>query len=117
MKDSQYYSKIALKYMQDKIAQGEVHNNYITYGNLNMMEDLFTLFGGDREKELGKSTCPHNYIQRKFGYVLSRLDRESKKPDAIFEKRYICYKGIINRPTRCFKIKEIKRLKGKDVKD
>lgn len=115
MKDSQYYSKIALKYMQDKIGQGEVHNNYITYGNLDMMEDLFILFGGDRKKELEKSTCPHNNIQRKFGYVLSRLDRESKKSDAIFEKGYICYNGIINRPTRCFKIKEkIKRLEWKD---
>ena len=106
MKDSQHYSKIALKYIQEKISEGELHYNMVTYGNLNMMEDLFTLFGGDRGKELEKSTCPHNYIQRKFRYVLSRLDRESKKSDAIFEKGYICYNGIINRPTRCFVIKE-----------
>lgn len=107
-KDSQYYSKIALKYMEEQIARGEVHNNYVTYGNLNMMEDLFRLFGGDPKKELEKSTCPHNYIQRKFGYVMNKLDKESKKPDAIFEKRYIHYKGIINRPTRCFCLKEKK---------
>ena len=37
---------------------------------------------------------------------MSRLDRESKKPDAIFIKKYICYNGIINRPTRCFVVKE-----------
>ena len=77
-KDSQYYSKIALKYMEEQIAKGEVHNNYVTYGNLNMMEDLFRLFGGNPAKELEKSTCPHNYIQRKFGYVMNRLDKESK---------------------------------------
>lgn len=105
-KDSQYYSKIALKYMEEQIAKGEVHNNYVTYGNLNMMENLFRLFGGDPKKELEKSTCPHNYIQRKFGYVMNRLDKESKKPDAIFEKVYIQYKGIINRPTRAFRLKE-----------
>ena len=105
-KDSQHYSKIALKYIQEKIAKGEVYNNYVCYGNLDMMEDLFRLFGGDPAKELEKSTCPHNYIQRKFGYVMNRLDRESKKPDAILEKRYICYNGIINRPTRCFRPKE-----------
>lgn len=106
MKDSQYYSKIALKYIQDKMTNGEVHNNMITYGNLNMMEDLFILFGGDRKKTLEKSTCPHNNIQLKFGYVMNRLDRESKKADAIFRKGYIHYKGIINRPTRCFIVKE-----------
>ena len=109
MRDSQHYSKIALEYITKQQEQGNLHYNYITYGNLDMMEDLFTLFGGDREKEQEKSTCPHNYIQRKFGFVMNRLDRESKKPDAIFEKRYICYNGIINRPTRCFKVKgEIK---------
>ena len=107
-KDSQYYSKLALKYMEERIAKGEVDNNYVTYGNLNMMEDLFRLFGGDPAKELEKSTCSHNYIQRKFGYVMNRLDKESKKADAIFEKVYIQYKGIINRPTRAFRLKEKK---------
>ena len=105
-KDSQHYSKIALKYMQEQNAKYKIDNSYITYGNLNMMEDLFTLFGGNREKEEKKSTCFYNYIQRKFSYVMNRLDRESKKPDAIFEKEYICYNGIINRPTRCFRLKE-----------
>ena len=106
IRDSQYYSKIALKYIQEKIAQGELHYNMVTYGNLDMMEDLFDLFGGDREEISRKATCPHNNIQRKFGYVMNRLDRESKKPDAIFRKGYICYNGIINRPTRCFIVKE-----------
>lgn len=105
-KDSQYYSKIALKYIQQKVSDGELDYNMVTYGNLNMMEDLFDLFGGDRKEILRKATCPHNNIQRKFEYVMSRLDRESKKADAIFIKGYICYNGIINRPTRCFIVKE-----------
>ena len=41
----------------------------------------------------------------RFKFVMDRLDRESKQKDSIFEKGYIHYNGIINRPTRCFILK------------
>ena len=100
MKDSQHYSKIAKTYLES------IKYDKVCYGNLDDMESLFILFGGDRDKELKKSTSWNNYIYRKFKFVLDKLDRESKKPDAIFEKRFIRYSGIIKTPTRCFILKE-----------
>lgn len=103
-KDPQYYSKIARKYC--------IENDtlMVTRGNLNMMEDLLDLFGADREKLKRKATSNgvfyySKYTTLKSSYVLDRLDRESQKPNALFEKGYICYNGIINRPTRCFTLK------------
>lgn len=106
MKDSQYYSKIALQYCR------EHETNMVTRGDLNMMEDLLELFGGDRNVLKKKATYNGvfymgDYITRKAQFVLNKLDRESKRPNAIFRKGYICYNGIINRPTRCFEIKEL----------
>lgn len=69
-----------------------------------MMEDLFKLFGGDREDIIKKTNNIGHYFRFKF--VMDRLDRESKKKDAIFEKGFIRYDGIINRPTRCFTLKQ-----------
>lgn len=69
------------------------------------MENLFDLFGGDRKnlKTSGKiAYIGHNY---RFQFVLNKLDKESKQPEAIFEKYYLNYPGIINKPTRAFKIK------------
>lgn len=108
MKDSQYYSKIALKYCKE-------HDlDMVTRGNLTQMEDLLDLFdptARDRLQEQSRwkgDICMGTYITKKAQFVLNKLDRESKKPDAIFKKGYICYNGIINRPTRCFEIKEKK---------
>lgn len=99
-KENQYYSKIALEYC---VRKGEFFG--VTRGDLCMMEDLFDLFGGDREKTLKKSKCMAQYTTAKVEFVLNRLDRESQKPDALFTKGTICYNGIVNRPTRCFRIK------------
>ena len=38
---------------------------------------------------------------------MNKLDYESKQPDSLFKKMYINYPGIINRPTRCFILKEL----------
>lgn len=104
MKDEQYYSKIALQYC----LENEI--DIITRGDLILMEALLDLFGGDRKKIKEQSTYNGefymgDYITKKAQFVLNKLDRESKKPNAIFMKYYICYNGIINRPTRAFKIK------------
>ena len=100
-KESQRYSKITLHYLQEH----PEHGGMVTYGDLSLMEDLFDLFGGDRKelKRIGKvAYIGHNY---RFQFVLNKLDKESKQPDAIFEKRYMNYPGIINKPTRAFRIK------------
>lgn len=108
MKDSQYYSKIALKYCKE-------HDlGMVTRGNLTQMEDLLDLFDPTARDRLQEQSmwkgdiCMGTYMTKKAQFVLNKLDRESKRPDAIFKKGYICYNGIINRPTRCFEIKEKK---------
>lgn len=106
MKDSQYYSKIALKYCKEN------EFDMVTRGNLDMMEDLLDLFDSTARDKI-REQCMYKgdvlmgaYQTKKAQFVLNKLDRESRKPDAIFKKGYICYNGIINRPTRCFTIKE-----------
>lgn len=98
------YSLIAKEYLA-KLDKEEpyIKHDMITWGDACIMEDLFELFGGDREKLRERTGCIGNHYRFKF--VMDRLDRESKKEDAIFEKGYIAYPGIINRPTRCFTIK------------
>ena len=98
------YSLIAKEYLEElDRKEPNIKHTMITWGNIQMMEDLFVLFGGDREKVRKQSGCIGHYPR--FKYVMDRLDRESKKPDAIFAKYYIHYNGIVNRPTRCFKLK------------
>lgn len=99
------YSLIAKAYLEelDTTEPGRKHK-MITWGNCQMMEDLFKRFGGDRDKLYERTGCVGHHFRYKF--VMDKLDYESKKPDAIFEKYYIRYDGIINRPTRCFKLKE-----------
>lgn len=99
------YSLIAKAYLEelDK-KEPSIQHKIITWGNLEMMEDLFKLFGGDREDIMKKTNNIGHHFRFKF--VMDRLDRESKKKDAIFEKGFIRYDGIINRPTRCFTLKE-----------
>ena len=104
-RDNQKYSKIALAYLRD-LDQKEpgIEHKMITWGNLQMMEDLFCLFGGDSKEMFQKTGClGHHY---RFKFVMDRLDRESRRKDSIFKKGYLHYSGIINRPTRCFKVKE-----------
>lgn len=105
-KDSQYYSKIALRYILEKaVKEDTARLDMVTYGNLNMMEDLFDLFGGDRNYINKHPDWSWGHWHRyRFQFVLNKLDTESRKPGAIFRKGYICYNGIINRPTRCFEV-------------
>ena len=100
---SQKYSKIALEYLM-KLDEKEpsIKHMIISWGDTEMMERLFDLFGGDRAK-IRKKCLGHHY---RYKYVMDRLDREASQKDAIFMKGYIKYPGIINRPTRCFKIIE-----------
>lgn len=103
--DKLKYSLIAKEYLEelDK-KEPEIKHRIISWGNIQMMEDLFELFGGDRNKLRERTGCIGHHDRFKF--VMDRLDRESKKEDAIFEKEFIHYSGIINRPTRCFTLKE-----------
>lgn len=106
MKNSQHYSLIAKQYCIE-------HNtNMVTRGNLNQIEDLLDLFDSTARDRLLNSSiykgevCYGTYTTKKAQFVLNKLDKESRKPDAIFRKFYICYNGIINRPTRGFELKE-----------
>lgn len=102
MKDSQKYSKIAKQYLEERSKKHNLDYKIVAYGNLQDMENLFDLFGGNREngKILGEG------LRYRFQYVMNKLDKESKEQDALFKKGYICYNGIINRPTRCFTLKD-----------
>lgn len=99
------YSLIAKQYLEelDK-KEPQVKHRIISWGNAQMMEELFILFGGDRDKLREKTGCIGHHPRFKF--VMDKLDRESQKENAIFEKGFIHYNGIINRPTRCFTLKE-----------
>lgn len=105
-KDSQYYSKIALNYLQELSRKDGIDYKMVCYGNLQDMEDLFDLFGGDRKKLAEQNLVGGQGVRYRFKYVMDKLDKESKKPDAIFEKSFIHYNGIIKKPTRCFCLKE-----------
>lgn len=102
---SQKYSLIAKEYLKelDK-KEPYIKHRMITWGNMQMMEDLFMLFGGDRYELRERGGCIGHHDR--FKYVMDRLDRECKKENAIFEKGFIHYNGIIKRPTRCFTLKE-----------
>lgn len=99
------YSLIAKKYLEElDNEEPYIKHTMVTWGDAQMMKDLFELFGGDRDKLRERTGCiGHHY---RFRFVMDKLDRESQKPGAIFEKGYICYNGIINRPTRCFTLKK-----------
>ena len=116
MKDTQKWSKIAKAHLDEinkreieKYGDKAVVQTMITQGDLELMEELVDLFMdrhaiGKKFADLGYGPgyC-HRYC---FKIVIDRLDRESQQSDAIFRKGYICYNGIINRPTRCFVLKE-----------
>lgn len=91
-----------LKYLDHK--EPQIKHTTISWGNTQLMEELFILFGGDRNELRERTKCiGHHY---RFKFVMDKLDRESQKDNAIFEKGFIHYNGIINRPTRCFTLKE-----------
>ena len=98
------YSLIAKTYLEalDK-KEPSVQHKMITWGDCQMMEELFDLFGGNREDIINRTNSIGHHFRYKF--VMDKLDRESKKQDSIFKKGYIHYNGIINRPTRCFILK------------
>lgn len=104
-KDSQFYSKIALKYLQELSRKDGVEYSMVCYGNLIDMEELFDLFGGDRNKLDKQNIIGGQGVRYRFKYVMDKLDKESKKPDALFEKGFIHYTGIIKKPTRCFSLR------------
>lgn len=99
------YSLIAKEYLAELDQKDPtVKHTMITWGDPETMEALFVRFGGDRNVLQEKTGCIGHH--HRFKYVMDRLDRESKKPDALFEKYYLHYRGIISRPTRCFKLKK-----------
>lgn len=102
---SQKYSIIAKEYLLelDRKDPGYPHK-MVTWGNIQMMEDLFRLFGGDRKALFERTGCFGHHFRFKF--VMDKLDRESKQSGAIFKKGFIHYSGIINRPTRCFTLNQ-----------
>lgn len=98
------YSLIAKAYLEELDRKDpSVEHKMITWGDCQMMEELFDLFGGNREDIINRTSNMGHHFRYKF--VMDKLDRESKKQDSIFEKGYIHYSGIINRPTRCFALK------------
>lgn len=101
----QKYSLIAKQYL-DKLDKDEpfIKHTMVTWGDLELMEELVDLFGFDRDADIKKKGFGSTH-SRGFRYVMNKLDRESQQEDAIFLKSYICYNGIINRPTRCFTLK------------
>ena len=101
-KDSQFYSKIAKEYLEELSKENGIKFSMICWGNLDDMEELFDRFGGNRDETLKKAASFNDYINKKFSFVMNKLDYESKKPDAIFKKGFIHYNGILKHPTRCF---------------
>lgn len=107
-KDNQHYSRIAIEYLDKRRQDGDYWLDGVYYGDLDIMEDLADLFGWDKSKD---SIYIEKYgigglHKKRFQFVLNKLDYESSKPDALMRKMYINYPGIINKPTRCFIIKE-----------
>ena len=107
-KDSQFYSKIALKYLIDcRNADGRSGIlDSVTWGNPNLMEDLYDLFGGDRDYLSKHPMSVSAWINYKYSFVMNKLDRESQQPDAIFKKGYITYSGTSHGRCRCFYVEE-----------
>lgn len=110
MRDTQHYSKIARDYIYKLREKEGPYYDGVYLGDLSMMEALCDLFGWDKSKDLHivEKYSIGELHRARFQFVLNKLDRESKRPDAIFKKMYINYPGIINRPTRCFVLKEFR---------
>lgn len=72
--------------------------NIVDRGNLTLMHEIY-----ERAVELGAKPLNENQRQCFFAHirVLNNLQRDER-----FKMSYINYPGIINRPTRCFELKE-----------
>lgn len=104
-KSNQKFSKIARKVLFEyRKKYGYPNQRIISWGDPQLMEDLFEAFGGDRIKVREQSGCIG--CSPRFKFVMDKLDYESKASNAMFAKGFISYSGIINRPTRCFELKE-----------
>lgn len=108
-KDSQYYSKIARDFIYKWREENGPYLRGIYYGDLDNMENLADLFGWDKSKDEAhyKKYGLGGLHHKRFQFVMNKLDYESKQPDSLFKKMYINYPGIINKPTRCFILKEL----------
>ncbi len=72
------YSLIAKAYLEelDK-KEPSVQHRMITWGDCQLMEDLFDLFGGNREDIIKRTgNIGHHF---RFKFVMDKLDRESKQ--------------------------------------
>ena len=106
--ETQHYSKIARKWILDKRASEGPYWHGVYYGDPAQMEELCQLFGWTKEMDEKYGRIGMGYKHKKrYQFVLNKLDYESKKPDALFIKKFITYSGIINTPTRCFILKEL----------
>lgn len=91
------YGDIAIEFMKkDKML------NLITRGDLDLMHNMY-----NRAVELGVKPLKEGQIEAHWAHVrvLNGLDRDER-----FNKSYINYPGIINRPTRCFALKDSSNL-------
>lgn len=87
MKDNQKYSKIAKQYLENMSKKDNLKYTLICFGNFDDMENLFDLFGGDREsKKVLTNQGLHAYIRYKYQFVLNKLDKESKELNSLFER-------------------------------
>lgn len=109
-KPQNYYSWIAYNYCKENDI------DMITYGDLDLMHNLFDLFGGNRDELHKKGYSGGQRCHKEFQSVMNKLDREYKKQGTILEKYYITYNGIINHPTRAYRFIEsrVKKFKGEN---
>lgn len=108
-KDPQFYSKIALECLnkyQDEFCPTSTVRESITWGNPNLMEELYDAFGGDRDYLAKHPMGVSAWINYKYSFVMNKLDRESKRPNAIFKKGYITYSGTSMGRCRCFYLED-----------
>ena len=86
MKDKQRISKIALQVLLDHSKGLSFQFTSVSYGDSNFLHEIFDLSGMKL-----KNKHPLN----KYQAVLNALDRESKRENAIFGKKYFrAYRGI-----------------------
>lgn len=89
----QKISQIAKQVLKEKSIEDDITYDNIAYGDLCEVEEVFK-----RSKMKVKIPHPLNRHQA----VLNALDRESKRPDALFVKKYFrSFKGL----ARMFTIK------------
>lgn len=90
------YGDAALKIL---IERGNSIDDIISRGNLDLIHEIF-----NKAIELGAIKRPDEIPSFMYDHirVMNGLERDSR-----FKKGFISYAGIINRPCRCFQLKEI----------